>query len=214
MTLHEKIAGWLNDGARNYFLGVVYYSQYPGHDSRLYDLFRLGENAYRRKKLKEALLTSLEEKSPEKISQTKNAKLYEACLQEAKEAYKKCMNERAVLFAAARRHLQGDPNEPNLCESRGPAALRIVDAWKEVSRLYDRAAFVKEHGRLPDIEEPEQEFQHVPPHMVKQHLDNERKSLNKLKKKEQTPERVALIQKHLENVKKLEKQWRLLKSRK
>lgn len=137
-----------------------------------------------------------------------NKELYEACKLEADNEYKKVMNKRAVLFKKAAPDGYLDVNKPDLIFERGEMAVEIVQAWKKVSELYDRAQFVRINGRLPEAEEDDgEEYDHLPDIMVKQQLDNARKAYNKLKKKERTPERVALLQKHEENIEKLKRRW-------
>lgn len=145
--------------------------------------------------------------------QPANPDLYNACKLEADHKYKEVMNKRAVLFKMVNVEGFEDPNVPAKIHARAQLAIEVVQGWQTVSQLYDRANYVKLHGRLPDggedINEPE--YDHLPDHLVKLRLDNARKAYNKLKKKEATPERVALMQKHEENISKLEKQWRSLR---
>jgi len=139
-----------------------------------------------------------------------NKELYDACKLAADTEYKKVMNARAVLFKKASPDSFIDVNKPDLIFDRGELAIEILQGWKKVSELYDRAEFVKESGRLPstpESERPENEYEHIPDSLVKQQLDNARKAYNKLKKKTSTPERVALLQKHEANIKKLKEKW-------
>lgn len=141
-----------------------------------------------------------------------NLELYTACKLEAEQDYKKVMNMRAVLFSLANVEDFTDPNMPDKVKAREKMAIDVVTGFQKVSELYDRAEYVKQHGHLPFTEEDnKQEYDALPDYLVKQQLDNARKALNKLKKKESSPERVALMQKHEENIKKLEEQWRSLK---
>lgn len=139
-----------------------------------------------------------------------NPELYNACLEEANNEYKKVMNARAVLFKKAAPDGYLDINKPDLIKDRGGLAIEVVQGWQKVSELFDRANYVKQHGRLPssgtDLED-DNEYDLIPDSLVKQRLDNARKAFNKLKKKERTPERVALLQQHEENIKKLKAKW-------
>jgi len=142
-----------------------------------------------------------------------NKELYDACKLEADTEYKKVMNARAILFKKAKSDGFLDINKPDLIFDRGELAIEILQGWKKVSELYNKADFVRETGRLPSLpegERPENEYEHIPDSLVKQQLDNARKAYNKLKKKESTPERVALLQKHEANIKKLKDKWDLL----
>ena len=123
------------------------------------------------------------------------------------------MNARAVVFALANTGDFSDPNTPDRITARAKLALQVVQGFVKTSQLYDNAAFVKEYGRLPGSESgDDNEYDHLPDNLVKPTLDNLRKNINKIKKREQTPERVALLQKHEANLKKLESRWHSLKS--
>ena len=139
-----------------------------------------------------------------------NPELYNACLEEANNEYKKVMNARAVLFKKAAPDGYLDINKPDLIKDRGGLAIEVVQGWQKVSELFDRANYVHQHGRLPssgaDLED-DNEYDLIPDSLVKQRLDNARKAYNKLKNKERTPERVALLQQHEENIKKLKAKW-------
>jgi hypothetical protein len=143
--------------------------------------------------------------------QPANLELYNAAKLQADKLYKQTMNNRAVLFSLA----QDDYTEPNTEErinARAKLALSVVMNFQEVSALYDKAEHVKTFGRLPDQgDNEENEYDHLPDHLVKQTLDNLRKNLSKIKKREQTPERIALQQKHEANIQKLSDKWHLLK---
>lgn len=146
--------------------------------------------------------------------QNPNPALYQVCKAEADKSYKEVMNLRAELFALARPDEFSDPNTPDRIQQRSKLAVKVAEAFKNVSQLYDRADYVRMHGRLPDQGEPDSEEldpDGLPDHLVKQTLDNLRKNYNKMKKREQTPERVALLQKHEVNIEKLEARWLLLK---
>lgn len=139
-----------------------------------------------------------------------NPELYNACLEEANNEYKKVMNSRAVLFKKAAPDGYLDINKPDLIKDRGGLAIEVVQGWQKLSELYDRANYVKQHGRLPssgaDLED-DNEYDLIPDSLVYRRLDNARKAYNKLKSKERTPERIALMQKHEENIKKLKARW-------
>ncbi|HVX00351.1 MAG TPA: hypothetical protein VHA52_07950, partial [Candidatus Babeliaceae bacterium] len=141
-----------------------------------------------------------------------NADLYEVARHEADIAYKKVMNARAVLFSLAKCEAWEDPNLPDKINQRAPLAIEVVTAYQKASDLYDRANFVNAYGYLPDQDHTgQQEYTHLQDHLVKLRLDNARKALNKLKAKETTAERIALIQKHEANIRVLEEKWKALK---
>lgn len=140
--------------------------------------------------------------------------LYDACKAEADKHYKEVMNQRAELFALARPDITIDLNVPDKIQGRSKLAVQVAEGFKHVSALYDKADYVKLHGKLPNEAQTgadeELNVDNLPNHLVKQTLDNLRKNVSKMKKRAQTPERVALLQKHAGNIKKLEARWRSL----
>jgi hypothetical protein len=141
-----------------------------------------------------------------------NPDLYNACKAEADKNYKEVMNMRAVLFAMAPADDFSDANTPEKINNRTKLALDVVQGFQKISQLYDRADYVKLHGRLPDQDPGEEnEYDHLSDHLVFAKLNNARKALSKLKKHEPTAERIALMQKHKSIIEKLEPKWLLLK---
>lgn len=144
-----------------------------------------------------------------------NPELYTACKLEADKLYKEAMNKRAVLFSMIPSNKYEDANRQDLVAGRKDLALQVVKLYNRASELYDRADHVKLYGRLPDQDEPgEDETAQLQDHEVKAALDNARKAYNKLKGKEQTAERIVLMQKHELNIEKLEARWLSLKLKK
>jgi hypothetical protein len=126
------------------------------------------------------------------------------------------MNSRAVLFSMATPADFTDPNRPDLIAQRRKLAIQVVLDAQRVSQLYDKAAYVREHGQLPgatDDQGEETDVDAIPDNLVKPKLDNLRKNYSKMKMRDQTPERLALMQKHHSNILKLEARWLLLKPR-
>ena len=151
--------------------------------------------------------------SAEQPKEPANVELYNATRQQADKLYKETMNNRAVLFSFVNAEDFTDPNTEAKINARAKLALSVVSGFQSVSQLYDKAEYVKGYGRLPDQDDnaDANEYDHLPEHLVKQTLDNLRKNLNKMKKREQTPERAALQQKHEVNLKKLLIRWHSLK---
>lgn len=225
----EALREWLN-GSREYFAGVAIYSQL-GDDQSLLELFVKGKTDYCNRRLQNELLdicqkikrtetfeshTEIADKTIA-TSELPNSDLYALCKTEADKFYKEVMNLRAELFASARQDDYSDPNTPDRIEQRSKAAVKVASDYKRVSELYDRVDFVKLHGHLPGNVEPSDDELNpdgIPDSLVKQTLDNTRKNYNKMKKREATPERLALLQKHEGNIKKLEDRWRLLQPEK
>lgn len=144
-----------------------------------------------------------------------NPELYKACKHEADMEYKQAMNTRALLFAMVPANKFEDPNRPDLVASRKGLALAAARQYNHASELYDRADYVKLNGRLPDQEADniDEEVANLENHEVKPALDNARKAMSKLKGREQTAERIALIQKHELKIKALEARWLSLKQK-
>ena len=226
----ETLRSWLN-GPRDYFTGVVLFAQL-GNDAQLTTLFRKGRNDYRYGRLQAELSAICERmkaqdsgmphvvipiaRTPvEKLGPTvPNPELYAACKLKADKQYKEAMNNRAILFSMA---VPDDFDPPNLLDKiaqRSPLAITVMQQFILASRLYDEADHVRVHGRLPGLEnlpEGPDEYSGLPDTLVKATMDNIRKNVNKLKRREQTPERLELIQRHTSNLIKLEKRWALLK---
>ena len=228
----ETLRAWLNSN-RNYFTGVALYAELGGNKDLL-NVLQHGPNDFRVRRLNEELLSICNKmKSVDPGTKTAdpdtrpgtapvnqlpnkpvNEDLYLACKSEADLAYKKVMNDRAVLFALAKESAEDftDPNMPDKVQAREKLAIDVVIGFQKVSELYDRAAYVKENGRLPETkDQSDSEYDNIPDSLVKQQLDNARKAFNKLKVKEPTPERIELMQRHQINIKKLENKWHSLK---
>lgn len=222
--MRELLRNWLN-GPRDYYKGVILLDTAGGDDSLL-AVLRKGPNEFRVNRLEKELrqifesldetpsvvpLPKKEKKAVQADERPKNVELYEACKREADAAYKKVMNMRAVLFNLAKDD-DGTVNLPNKIEEREKLAIDVVLGFQQASHLYDKANYVKGTGRLPETEDNrDSEYDNLPDSLVKQQLDNARKALSKLKKKEPTPERIELIQKHEENIQKLSAKWHLLR---
>lgn len=139
------------------------------------------------------------------------SELYTAAKKRADIAYKNVMNKRAELFLLTKINGEYDINRPDLVEQRRKLAIEVVAGFQQVSHLYEVAGRVKNGDTSDLIEKEENEYDGIPDHLVKVSLDNLLKNYNKLIKREQTPERIALIQQHKMNIVKLEEKWRLLK---
>lgn len=141
-----------------------------------------------------------------------NSQLFDACHQEATKKYKEAMNARAVLFNMLPADEYADPNQQDFVLQRSDLAIKVVDLYNEASDLFDRAAYVKEHGKLPDAARATDaiDMEFIPEYQVKQHLDNRRKNYNKLLKKEASPETVIKIQQHEKDIKILKCRWQSL----
>lgn len=238
----ETLRSWLN-GTREYYTGVAIYSQAGSNEDLLQVLkkgpndFRIKrlqeellEICNKLKKANEGISTNatripgMERQKKEDVSEKQNhthtesedpinESLYAACKLEADQQYKKVMNDRAVLFSLAKTEDFEDPNTSEKIAARVRLSLDVVQGHQLTSQLYDKADYVKLHGRLPDSGEAheENEYDHLADHLVKLRLDNARKAYNKLKAKEASPDRIALMQKHEINIQKLEIKWHSLR---
>lgn len=219
---------WLN-GEREYFTGIVLLKKYACNDDIAntllskkndYNVARLEQEI--RKLIARALPTPAKQPPiPKQIIETEvdntscaNVELYEASLSEATKAYKEAMNLRAELFALCRVESWEDPNLPSNVQIRSKIAVDVVTKYNYASKLYDRAEHVRKVGRLPDNEEENHvnDYANLPDVMVKQTLDNLRKNFNKIRKREHTAERTALMQRHQANITYLENKWDLIRS--
>lgn len=150
---------------------------------------------------------------PPKPSKTyEDSPIYLSAKQEANLFYKDLMNERAILFNHCKVENWEDVNQPVLVQLRSKAAVKIIQDYRHLSALYDKAEFIRVNGRLPFAENhPENEYDALPDYLVKTTIDKLRNNINKMRKRELNTERIALIEKHEENLKKLRERWLLLK---
>ncbi len=219
----DVLRAWLN-GKRDFAEGVKIYFK-VGENLQKKSLFLKGKTDFSYTLLQEELTEICQQLKaqssaprqsvappPAPIADTNaNPELYEACKREADKKYKEAMNIRAVLFNAIPSELSADPNRPDLVLQRKEPALQVMQLYNEASYLYDRANYVKQHGRLPEDESKQDEETQVHDVMVYYTLTACLKNYNKLKNRSPTPERVRLLQKYVEEIKKLEERWHLLK---
>lgn len=138
--------------------------------------------------------------------------VYKAAKEEADKAYKQLMALRAVLFDKVRQVEEWeDPNTPGRVQERCKLAIEVVTGYREVSKLYEKADFILQNGTVPVTEETnEVPYQALPDKLAFKELTNLRKAYSKLKNKPPTADRLARMEGHLENIKKLEAQCRTL----
>lgn len=143
--------------------------------------------------------------------------LYKICKEKADVAYKENMNERALLFSMVPASQYELVNRADLVNARKDLCLKVLRDNITVSELYDAADYVKEHGTLPESKSDAKKSaikKRVPDHLLKHSIDNLKKNINKIEGREQTPERVKLLQDHKKELVKLEKRWHSLKQKK
>lgn len=225
--MFELLRDWLNSRDKNYYKGVLIFSQLST-DAALLHLFQKSKTNYKEKRLLKELNKLYEALKPshlkplvlQKIETVHtltppalpvNTELYNVCRAEALKVYKQAMNMRARLFALASVEEFEDPNLPGNVEARSKLAVEVVLQFNRASALFDKADYVKEHGHLPyDETEETTNYDALPDHLVKPTLDNLRKNLSKMKRKEPTPERIEKMQQHSQNIEKLLVRWHLL----
>lgn len=129
----------------------------------------------------------------------KDSALALQCKLEADKLYKLMMNTRAELFAQCFTVPVHGENSDEALSIRSDLAMKIMELQYEVDLAYDRYRYVIANGQLPDA--PSSEFQ-VPtdPMDLLQTKLNLQKAINKLKRREQTAERIALIQQKSEHL--------------
>lgn len=128
--------------------------------------------------------------------------LYESCKAEADKLYKQLMNQRAILFSKCTIEKKPSENSPAAVSERQPLAMAICELQLKVDEAYSLAEYVALYGKLPDVKEVEEE--EIPPHDLKIARSNLKKSIARLKRMEQTPERIQLLITNQERLKKIE----------
>jgi len=134
-----------------------------------------------------------------------------AIKKEADFLYKEAMNARATLFHSIPDISVVDGNRQEEIEFRQPLALEGLKKYLNASEVYDRLEEVKNNGLPADVNNNDV-VDNIPDHEVGRALDNARKAMNKLLRKEQTPERILRINKHKSNIEKLVERWDSLRS--
>jgi hypothetical protein len=232
----ERLHDWLSTHRPDYGKGVALYCLY-GNNKQLKQLLLKGETEFTARQLKEELrqlhasalpstiIASLEkrvetsamaaDRCVNAVKPSANAALIEHCQTAAAKAYKTLMNKRAVLLRLCQVQEWDDVNSPDKIETRGQLALELLQYnQKEVTPAYDTLDYVQEHGQLPpkaDAMGGDDTPIDVPDVLVKPTIDNLRKNLNKIKKRPETPERIALISQHEATLNKLLERWASLK---
>lgn len=227
----QELRNWLN-GARQYTAGVKLYAQL-GDNAELKSLFAQGQTPYTTKRLQDELLAICNrlkqqatqtpppaqpqaQQQPEKEPAPKYTQLYQEAKILADNAYKQAMNKRAILFSMVDTTSYTDNNTKELVDKRAPLAIDVVKLYNRASILYARADYALQHGRMPedDATTGQTDYDHLPDELVKPTLDNLRKNVSNMARREPTPERLAMLAMHRANITKLEARWHLLKPQK
>jgi hypothetical protein len=104
------------------------------------------------------------------------------------------MNMRAQLFAQCNVSPAPGENSAEAVAIREPLALQITELQYRVDQAYEKYRFVQAHGHLPDSPKSDEFVLPTNPIDLFQMKLNLKKSINKLKAKEPTPERISLLQ--------------------
>ena len=206
----NSIKKWLDEG-RHYWKGVVIYSNIPNHDRVFVLRFKKNRTDENEKILCELIKNYYQKIKAESILEMPNInevkkeiqedELYLSCKAQADSFYKDVMNKRAVLFSLSKKKSCTQEE----MEQRRNLALDIVDGFKKVSELYDKADYVKTHKQLPCIKIKSKDK--MPDFMVYFNLENARKNMNKLQKLSKTPERIQAISELSIKLEQLKKRW-------
>lgn len=211
--MDKELVAWLNNPKREYGVGLDIFIRLSKND-RLKQQFYKDTSVARSEKLFAELrllyyelkginLSAPVAKASEPVKQNPepaptpkntNPELEAACKAEADKAYKLLANTRAQLFALCHIKRKANENSDHAVKQREALALSIADMQPVVDELYSRYRYVQEHGCLPDKQEEKAEELPRNPILLERKRINLIKSINKLKLKEQTAERVALIQ--------------------
>lgn len=221
----EKLRAWLN-GDRDFNEGKLLYFT-VGKNLHLKTLLvQVGKTPISYQMLQEELMDICKQMKaagdgkaasvatiPIAAKETPNKALYDACLDEAHVKYKEAMNPRAELLRKCQSLRVVNINSPDLIEQRKQLAIDVVSHYTHASLLFDRADYVKQHGKLPEAPEEPKSIPVAALHdcMVFYTLEQYRKNYNKLKSRSKTPERVAMMQRYEGDIKTLEERWHLLK---
>jgi len=219
--MQAALRDWFN-GSRDYAHGASLFCIWSD-DPSLKNLFLKGASDYTRHRLHEELeklysTTKQEQKPPDPpavqtavIKPSKNPDLEQACDDKAMQLWKQMMNDRAVLFNLTKVDGWDDINTPDLVEKRRVLALQVCAANYQVSKAYSDLEFVRDFGHLPQTEEKEGPAEVADVNLTRA-IDNLRENLRKLRKRAQTPERLALIQRHEAVLEQLLERWNTIKS--
>lgn len=216
--MDKQLIDWLNARDKSYETGVQLLKKYrpdinvppiqgPIRKADIDSIFEaLKTYYYQHKQLRnQSETTSSESETPA----TNNNELSTACKIEADKSYKLMQHARSQLFALC--PIVKDENENNqmLVDQRGRLAMLLLDLQSQTDKNYALYRHVLEHNKLPDTTPSEIKKPEFPEEKIDRFkmLSNLRKNLNKLKKKEPTPERIAKIQAHQEKITILENEF-------
>lgn len=211
--MDKHLIDWLNSNPRNYLQGVDIYKRLGDSPTQLH-YFLQGQSTISANKLFEALRDIyyaikqgnkptdpvMQPRTPKpkaEPSAPANKPLLEACKADADKHFKELMNVRALLFQLCPDEPEMDENSENAVRLRELYALQLLDMQPAHHEAYTTLRYVEQHGKLPDAPaEPKASELPSSPIELERMRTNLMKNISKLKRKEQTPERIALLQSH------------------
>lgn len=214
--MYEAIQRWLSSPTKDWQQGVALYMAH-GQDLLFKRTLLMGQNEFARKRLVRELDLVVGAVQAAAGPVKPDADVLAAVTAEAHKTWKELANMRARLFALCKTAPWDDENAPQKVQLRGEMALDILKYHDTVVvPAYNRRDYVLQHGQLPPPETvvatvESTDHVHVPDHMLKATIDNLRKNLSKIRKREPTPERLQLIASHEATLENLLNRWHSLK---
>lgn len=218
----QNVVAWLNNPNREYQKGLDLLASYHYDQKKLKPLQQREDRSALFAAVKSLLIPavkaapkpvpkSVEPPKPERHAGTDYSAypVVIAAKRDADIAYKEMMNKRAILFDLVPVEEAIFENSAELIQERGRLALEVVRLQEKVDELYDRYRFALATGKLPN--NPEPIVQTVDPVLLYQKISNLQKAISKLRKKEPTSDRLALIEVRTTELETLKRQYNAYK---
>jgi len=212
--MDKDLLRWLNSPKKEYTEGLNILHRLGNDEALVRKLIKEGEDASNKQLLFDSLRavfyrlkgiapqtapahTTAPAPTPTPVASPKNPELEKATKLEADKYYKILANTRAQLFGLCTIERMPNENNAESVSLRENLALQIMDMQSDVDIAYSRYRYVCEHGKLPEQVSDADQSEELPtnPILLERKRVNLIKSINKLKAKEATPERVTLLQK-------------------
>lgn len=205
--MDKGLVTWLN-GKRNFTEGVELYKRLigktdviqflqQGHNrvtaERLFNELRAEYYRLKQKKIPEPVIVT---EPPRAQVSDHESDLAKSCKLAADKLFKEVMNLRARLFHLCSIDPQAGENNSDTVYLREVIVLELMDLIPEMSIKYEDYRYVLQHGSLPVQKPPVKDELPMNPILLERMRVNLMTNIAKLKKKEQTPERVSLLQNH------------------
>ncbi len=209
--MDKDLLRWLNSPQKEYTAGLNILHRLGNDEALVRKLINEGSDATNRQLLFDSLRAifyrlkgiapqaapaQATAPTPEVVATPKNPELEKATKLEADKYYKILANTRAQLFGLCTIERMPNENNAEAVSLRESLALQIMDMQSDVDIAYSRYRYVCEHGKLPEEVSDADQSEELPtnPILLERKRVNLIKSINKLKAKEATPDRVTLIQ--------------------